>query len=423
MQTAISRYGSRVIPTTMQLTAELARRGQLVEGPHVAEFERAFAERMKNRPVVSTSYGRMAFYYILQAMALPPGSEVVVPALTFWVVPEIARVAGLKPVFADVDPSTFNITAASFERVLTSRTAAVVPTHLWGLPCDMDDIVAVARARNIRVIEDCAHALGATYRGRPVGTLGDAAFFSFQTIKPLNTYGGGMAVVRDPDVAAGVRERACSAPAPSLKAVKDKLWRGRVQRIATRPRIFTWTLFPLVYVGTRLNWSIDMYFWEQIRRLDPLPADYHVRYANIQAAIGLEGLKYLDRWHADTARHADRLNAIFRDVPGVQTPLVPSDRTHAFYQYNLHTPLRDTVVDRCLRRGIDIETLHVDVCSDLDLFGGSTGAAPGAQAATETIQVPVYESLTDEELERVGTVVKESILSLIPERAPVTGSA
>jgi perosamine synthetase len=412
MATAISRYGSRVIPITQQIIGDLERRGELIEGPHVAEFEAAFSLRVGGRSAVSVSYGRMAFYYLLEAFAFPAGSEIIFPALTFWVVPEIARVLGLTPVFADVDPATFNLTPRSFRRAITAKTVAVVPTHLWGLPCDMNEIGGIAARHGIAVIEDCAHALGATFRGRSVGTLGDAAFFSFQMIKPLNTYGGGMAVARDPAIAREVRRLADSAPLPLLKAIKEKLWRGRIQRIATRPRIFTWTLFPAVYVSTRFNWSIDMYFWEPIRKLDPLPSDYHVRYANVQAAIGLGGLTHLDRWQRKTARHAARMSAVLSQVPGVRVPTVPSDRTHAFYQYSAYVPARDRVVERCLRRGVDIETLHVDVCPALDLFGGSDSASPGADETTQAIQIPVYESLTDAELERVASVVRGAVESV-----------
>jgi perosamine synthetase len=412
MTTAISRYGSRVIPTTQQVIGDLERRGELIEGPHVAEFEAAFGKRVNGRPAVSTSYGRMAFYYLLRAFAFPAGSEIVFPALTFWVVPEIARVLGLTPVFADVDPGTFNLTPKSFQRAITSKTVAVVPTHLWGLPCDMDEIAGIAARHGIMVIEDCAHALGATYRKRPVGTLGDAAFFSFQMIKPLNTYGGGMAVARDRVIANRVRKLAESAPLPAIKAIKEKLWRGRVQRIATRPSVFTWTLFPAVYVTTRFNWSIDMYFWEPIRKLEPLPADYHVRYANVQAALGLEGLRHLNGWQRQTERHAARLSAVLSNVPGVRVPAVPSDRTHTFYQYSAYVPERDIVVARCLRRGVDIETLHVDVCTALDLFGGAAKASPGANETTQAIQIPVYESLTDAELERVASVVRGAVESV-----------
>ena len=411
MLTAISRYGARVIPNTIEIIADLERRGQLVEGPHVAAFEAAFAKRLGGVHVVSTSYGRMAFYDILKALDLSPGGEIVMPALTFWVMPEIARQVGLTPVFADVDPATFNMTASSVERVITPRTVAVVPTHLWGLPCDMDAIVALAKRHGIPVIEDCAHALGAQYRGRSVGTLGDAAIFSFQTLKPLNAYGGGMAVLRDPKLAARVADLAAAESLPSMKRVKDRLWRGRVLRIATRPKIFTCTLFPLMYACTRLNWDIDMYFWEVIRPLDPLPADYRERFSNVQAAIALEGLGLLDGWSAARQRHAERMSDVLGRVSGVRVPVVPTDRSHVFYQYCAYVPARDAVVAACLRRGVDLETLHVDVCTELELFGSCHAATPGAQETTQTIQIPIYESLTDEHLERVAAVVREAVLS------------
>ncbi len=187
MLTAIPRYGTRVIPDTQQTIAALRKDGRVVEGPHLTAFEEAFAQRVEAAHAVTASFGRMAFYYLLRAMEFPPGSEIVLPALTFWVVPEVARVAGLRPVFADVDPRTFTLDPAALERAITPRTRAVVPTHLYGLPCDMEAIMEIARRHGLTVIEDCAHALGATWRGRPVGTIGDAGFFSFQLLKPLNT--------------------------------------------------------------------------------------------------------------------------------------------------------------------------------------------------------------------------------------------
>jgi len=143
MLTAIPRYGARVLPNTMQTIAAVEARKQFIEGPHIAQFERAFAERLgPDVRAASTSYGRMAFYYILKALDLKPGGEIVLPALTFWVIPEIARVVGLTPVFADVDPDSFLMTPETLARVVGPKTVAVVPTHLWGLPCDMDGIMA-----------------------------------------------------------------------------------------------------------------------------------------------------------------------------------------------------------------------------------------------------------------------------------------
>ncbi len=409
MLTAIPRYGARVLPNTQELIAEVHGRGQFIEGPHVRAFEAAMADRLGGGVrAVATSYGRMAFYYILKALDLAPGGEVVLPALTFWVIPEIARVAGFTPVFADVDPDTFTMTADTLARAIGPRTVAVVPTHLWGLPCDMDPILEIARAHRLAVIEDCAHALGATYRGRPVGSLGDAALFSFQTLKPLNTYGGGLAVARDPGLAERIARLADAEPPPTEQAVRKKLWHGRVQRISIRPSVFTWTLFPVLWASAYLNTNPDVYLWETIRPLDPLPHDYRQRYANVQAALGLEALEHLDRWTTDTQAHAALVTRLLLDVPGARLPSVPADRTHVFYRSCAYFPDRDATVLRSLKRGVDLETLHVDVCPRLPLLARFASAAPGAEATERAVQIPVYESLSADQVSRVASVVHDA---------------
>jgi dTDP-4-amino-4,6-dideoxygalactose transaminase len=413
---AISRYGARVIPNTQQLAAELAQHGQLLQGPHIAAFEEAFKARLGASHAIATSYGRMAFRYLLESLDLPPGSEVIVPALTFWVVPEIARVSGLTPVFADVDPSTFTLDTRAFEGAITARTRVVVPTHLWGLPCDMDPILEIAARNDIIVIEDCAHALGATYRGRPVGTLGQASFFSFQTLKPLNSYGGGMAVTRDAALAARVRALAEAEPWPREKDVRWNLFRGRAQRISTRPGAFTWTLFPVAWIASYLGIDASAWLWETVRPLEPLPEDYQRRYTNVQAAIALEGLTHLDAWTARTRAHAATMERVLGSVAGVKVPEVPRDRTHVYYQYCAYVPDRDALARDCIRRGVDVETLHVDVCTRLLLFGPAR-PSPGADRAADAVQLPVYESLTDDQVARVGRVVVESLTPAAPTRA------
>src|SRR6188472_3405214 len=141
---AIGRFGTRVVPELSKIVQECRARRQLVQGPHIEQFEREFARVLGGGHVraCSTEYGRMALYFILKAMDLPAGSEIVVPALTFWVVPEITRVAGLKPVFADVNPWTFTLDPAAAERAVTPNTSAILPTHLYGLACDLDPIMA-----------------------------------------------------------------------------------------------------------------------------------------------------------------------------------------------------------------------------------------------------------------------------------------
>jgi len=409
MLTAISRYGARVLPGTQEPIAGCKASGEFIQGPHVARFEDAFARRLGTGHAVAASYGRMAFYYVLKALDLPPGSEIVLPALTFWVVPEIARVAGLKVVFADVDPKTFTMDPHALERAITPATRAVVPTHLYGLPCDMDGIMAVASRHNLRVIEDCAHALGATFDGRPVGTFGDAGFFSFQTLKPLNCYGGGMALVQDANVARRVRELAERERWPDEKRVDNRLLVGRLQRIFNKPWVFTISAFPILWVSSLIGANPDVYLWEEIRPLDPLPEAYTERFPNVQAALGLAALDHLDEWTDRTRRHAGVMNRALGDVPGVTVPYVPDRCTHVYYQYCVYAPERDELVVRCVRRGIDIETLHVDVCSDLDLFAGARTeppGAPGARRAADAMQVPVYSTLTDAQVTRVAGVVR-----------------
>jgi len=410
---AISRYGARVLPNTEQLIAACRARGEFIDGPQIAEFERAFERRVGSGGTgggiaISTAYGRMAFFHILKALDFPAGSEIIVPALTFWVIPELARVAGLTVVFADVDPKTFNLDPDSVERMVTDRTRAIVPTHLYGLPCDMDRLLEIAGRHNLVVIEDCAHALGAAYKGRPVGTFGRAAFFSFQTLKPLNCYGGGVALVHNPLLAAKVRGRTDALPWPSEKRVRARLLRGKLHRIFIRPGVFSISLFPVLWVSALIDASPDVFLWEKIRALDPLPADYLERFPNVQAAIGLAALQHFDAWTAQAQAHAHYMNTVLGSVGGVHVPKAPPDRTHVYYQYCVYGPggrERDDLVVRCVRRGIDIETLHVDVPPDMPLFEGARAEREGARRAAQAIQIPVYSSLTDEQVRRVGAVV------------------
>jgi perosamine synthetase len=410
---AISRYGARVIPNTQELIAECRRRSELIQGPHIAEFEQAFASYHGSGRAIATSYGRMAFYYILKALGLPPGSEIIIPALTFWVVPEMARVAGLTVVFADVDRRTFGLDPESFERAITPNTRAVVPTHLFGLPCEMDAIGDIARRHDLVVIEDCAHTLGAKYRGRPAGTFGDASFFSFQTLKPLNTYGGGMALVQDAALAARVAEMAAAEPWPSQKTLSKRLFFGRLQRIFTRPEVFTWTLFPLLWAWSWTNSDSDIYVWEDVRSLSPFPNDYRERYSNVQAAIGLEGLKHLDEWTRQTQAHAHLMNEQLSGLPGVEVPYVPSDRTHVYYQYCLQAACdRNQLLNRALHYGVDLEMRHVDVCTRQPLFAESRVDSPGADYAADAVQVPVYSILSDGQVRRVASVIRRLVTRL-----------
>jgi dTDP-4-amino-4,6-dideoxygalactose transaminase len=423
---AIPRFGMRVVPERNQIIQDCRARGQLVRGPHLEAFEDAFARVLGGGHVraCSAEYGRIALYYILKAMDFPPGSEIIVPALTFWVVPEIARVAGLRPVFADVEPETFTLSPEAAERAITANTRAILPTHLYGLPCDMDRLLDLARRHDLKVIEDCAHSLGAEYKGRMVGTLGDASFFSFQAFKPLNTYGGGLAWLRDADLARRVDELADADEWPDEKRVERILWIGHWQHTFIRPKVFTFSLFPVWYVASFIGAEPEKRLWEPIRPLDPLPRHYWGRFSNVQAALGLAGLRRLPEFIERTRRHARMLDEILGDVPGITIPRIPPGRTHVYYQYCAYVPDGKSLVKRCIRRGVDVAPMHVDVCTRMPLFGWRGPAAPGAEKAATAVQVPVHESLSDAEVERIGRLVKQQVSKLAGAAArPVRSTA
>jgi len=343
-------------------------------------------------------------------MHLPPGSEIIVPALTFWVVPEMTRVAGLKPVFADIDPLTFTLSPAAMERAITPNTRAVLPTHLYGLPCDMDPIMALARRHDLKVIEDCAHSLGATYRGQMAGTFGDASFFSFQAFKPLNTFGGGLAWMRDAELARRVGEFADAEAWPSQERVEKILRGGKLQRTFIRPRVFTFSGFPIWWACSLLNVKPDVYLWEKVRSLDPVPEQYRGRFSNVQAALGLAGLSRLPEFIERTRRHARMLDASLGDIPGVTPPRIPPERTHVYYQYCAYVPDHLELIRRCIRRAVDVAPMHVDVCTRMAHFGWQGPPAEGADKAATAVQIPVYESLADHEIERIGRTVRTQVL-------------
>jgi dTDP-4-amino-4,6-dideoxygalactose transaminase len=416
---AIARFGTRVVPEIHDIIRECRDKNQLVRGDHVEAFEQELTVLLGGGHVraCSTEYGRMALYFILQAMALPAGAEVIVPALTFWVVPEMVRVAGLTPVFADVDPATFTLSPAAVERAITPKTRAILPTHLYGLPCDMEPLLEIARRHDLKVIEDCAHALGATYKGQMVGTLGDASFFSFQAFKPLNTYGGGLAWVRDADLARRVAALADGEAWPAEARVDRILRTGKWQHTFIRPKVFTWSLFPIWYVASWTGGKPEERLWERVRPLTPLPPHYRGRFTNVQAAIGRAGLRHLPAFIERTRRHARRLDEILGNMPGVMVPRTPADRTHVYYQYCAYVPDSETVVKRCIRRGVDVAPMHVDVCTRMPLFGWQGAPAPGAEQAATAVQVPVYESLSDAEIDRVGTLVRRVVAGLVPSAA------
>ncbi|PYQ19497.1 MAG: hypothetical protein DMF79_12480 [Acidobacteria bacterium] len=319
-------------------------------------------------------------------------------------------------------PRTFNLDPQALEGAITPRTRAVFPTHIYGLPCDMDPILEVARRRGLRVIEDCAHALGASYHGQPAGTFGAAALFSFQVLKPLNTCGGGMAYTRDPALAARIAALVEAEPRPGEARVRKRLRLGRVERALMSPAGFSLAVFPILWTASFWKARPDVYLWEKVRPLAPFPAGYRERYSNLQAALGLAGLERLDGWTETTRGHARAMSAALAGLPGVLVPPAPADRVHVYYQYPVYLPDRDATVRRCLRRGLDVEYHHMDVCPDLPLFAAAASDVPWARRTTDAVQIPVHAGLSDADLQRVADRMRGALADGSTSRHPAASA-
>src|SRR5437016_8451398 len=198
----------------------------------------------------------------------------------------------------------------------------------------METITAAARTHGVFVIEDCAHSLGATYKGRKVGTFGDASFFSFQMLKPLNTYGGGMALTNDAALAKRIRQLSEAQEWPAAKDVFKKILFGNLQRKLIGPYGFTFTMFLAFYIASFFgDYDLSRYLWEKIRPLDPLPGSYRKRYTNAQAMIGLKMLENIDAFNALSRAHAKKLTAGLAGVDAIQPPVTPPESESVYYQY------------------------------------------------------------------------------------------
>ena len=227
-----------------------------------------------------------------------------------------------------------------------------------------------------------------------------------------------MAVTNNPAVAQPLVARVADDPWPdeARRPARRSSARNGIQRIAIRPRVFSTSLFPVLYAASYARANPDVYLWEKIRPLDPLPPEYRERYTNVQAALGLEGLRHLETWTSAAAAHAHALNEAL-DGTGIERPKVTRNGTHVYYQYAVYTPKRDAVVRHCIRRGVDVETLHVDVCTRVPLFGDRP-RAPGAEQAATSIQLPVYSSLSMEDVRRVAA--RWGARCRIPSHDPLT---
>lgn len=275
---------------------EVLRGDWLTTGPAVAEFEREFARRVGAAYAVAVSSGTAALHAACAAAGVGRGDEVITSPLTFAASANCALFLGARPVFADVDPRTYNISPEEIEKKITPQTKAVIPVHFTGQPCDLDPIHALARRHNLTVIEDAAHALGAEYKGRPVGGLSDLTIFSFHPVKHITTGEGGMVTTNDEET-------------------------------------YRWLLLFRNHGITRDRRELVEDHGPWYYEMQDL--GYNYRLTDIQAALGLSQLKKLDRFLKRRREIAARYSEAFAALPEVEVPYQAPYAASAWHLYVL----------------------------------------------------------------------------------------
>jgi dTDP-4-amino-4,6-dideoxygalactose transaminase len=351
--------------------------GWISQGPRVAAFEDAVAAYVGASHAVATNSCTSALHLALRLSGVGDGDEVICPSFTCMATANAIHHAGASPVFADIDAQTYNLDPSAAAEAITSRTRAILLVHQIGLPADVDAIVTLASKHGLRVVEDGACTLGATYRGRRVGGLGAPTCFSFHPRKMITTGEGGMLLTED--AALAQQARILRATGASISDLERHRARGvLVQQYAD--------------VG------------------------YNYRLTDIQAAIGLIQLGKLDSMLEQRSTQARRYDTAFVEVAEVERPYVPAYATHAYSSYLIRLKAtarinRDELLRRMASRGIScragIQPLHWEPyyrsrCDSLVL--------PFTEAAARTtLFLPIFPGLTDVEQDRVIRALKESL--------------
>ena len=360
-----------------EAVAEVIESGWLTQGPRVEEFERAFAKRVGAPEAVATTSCTTALHLALYASGVGPGDEVIVPSLSFIATANAVWQCGATPVFADIDPLTFNLDPADVERRLTSRTKAVMPVHQMGLPADMDRFFELAQRHGVVLVEDAACAIGALHHGRPIGSLGPLACFSFHPRKVITCGEGGMIAVHDEQLAERLRrlrQHAMDQSALARHAARDVVIEHYPER----------------------GWNARM--------------------TDLQAAVGLRQLEVLDTVLAERRRLAERYSSGLAGTPSIGIPHEPDYAVRTWQSYPIRVGARAPVDARGLMRllltdgistrrgimGIHHEAAYSQCASDLP----HTDAA-----ARDVVLLPLFPGLSDEAQDHVLACISQYVVA------------
>jgi dTDP-4-amino-4,6-dideoxygalactose transaminase len=359
---------------------ETLRSGWLTTGPKAKRFEEEFAHYLGAGHAVAVNSGTAALHLALEAIGVGEGDEVIVPTMTFTATAEVALYLKAKPVLVDCEPGTLNIDAEKIERAITSKTKAIMPVDFGGQPCDYDPILEIARQRGLKVIEDAAHALPASYKGRRVGTFSDITCFSFYATKTIATGEGGMATTASPEWAERMRMM-------SLHGISKDAWKR--------------------YTAEG-SWYYEV-----------LQPGYKYNLTDVAAALGLVQLTKCDRFRDERRQIAAQYDRAFAELPEIERPVVAADREHAWHLYVIRLNLERLRIDRkefieALKKenigtSVHFIPLHLHPFYKRS-FGYQPGDFPVATAAFERIiSLPIFPGMTDAQIERVIGAVRDIV--------------
>jgi dTDP-4-amino-4,6-dideoxygalactose transaminase len=361
-----------------------------IEGKAVKDFEKSMAEYLGVKHVITCGSGTAALELAMRAAGVKPGDEVITTAFSFFATAEAVSAIGAVPVFADIKESDYNIDPESVEKLITEKTKAILPVHIFGSPVDGDALNAIAKKHGLKVIEDACQAVGSAYKGKKIGNVGDAAAFSFYPTKNLGAFGdGGMITTNDDDIA--LISRALKAHAGGETGFKAAELLGED-------------------IGTFQKTSeekTDLY--DPYKYFNYLIGD-NSRLDSIQAAVLDIKLKKLDDYNAKRTAIAKRYNEAFADLPVHLPPEADSEMTPCWHQYVLLTEDKDGMVKYLADNGVGAGTFYpvpLHLQKAFNNLGYKEGDLPVAEdVCKRSVCLPVFPELTDEEVACVIETVR-----------------
>jgi perosamine synthetase len=345
--------------------------------------------------------GRVALYAILKALNIGPGDEVILPGFTCVVVPNAILYLGATPIYADIEPDTYNLSAATVEPLITGRTRLILAQNTFGLSVDLDPIMALAQQHNLVVIEDCAHGLGGSYRGKHNGTVAHAAFFSSQWSKPISTGLGGVAYTQDDAIAAKIEEIMTRMPKPSLSHQGILHAQVLVRPLADNPALHYLLISTYRFLTRKLGLSVGSNSGSELNSLT-MPQGYVQRMGLLQQRKWEYDLTMIDAKVKQRQKVATQYDDFFTST-GIKPPYRPDYAKHGMLRYTLRMTNRDQLLNKARKMHIPVGDWFVSplypIVGDLTRWGYCAGRCPVAeQACREVINLFTDKPLSRQQL-------------------------